>query len=154
MQYAIIKRLIKLVESSNINSLEIKETDFEISITKTPQTIAPTLPVTQAIHNSTAEQIQNHVPALESGKKPEQNDQVAIKSPMVGTFYSAPGQDSEPYVNTGDEIQKGTIICIIEAMKLMNEIESEVSGRITKILVANGQAVEYNQPLFMVKPIK
>ena len=74
-----------------------------------------------------------------------------ICSPMVGTFYRAPSPDAEPYVREGDSIQPGKVLCIVEAMKLMNEIESEVSGKILKILVENAQPVEYNQPLFIVE---
>jgi acetyl-CoA carboxylase biotin carboxyl carrier protein len=72
---------------------------------------------------------------------------------MVGTFYKAPSPEAEPYVNIGSEIKQGMVLCIIEAMKLMNEIESEISGKIVKILVENGQAVEYDQPLFLVEKI-
>jgi acetyl-CoA carboxylase biotin carboxyl carrier protein len=74
-----------------------------------------------------------------------------IRSPIVGTFYRAPAPDADPYVNIGDTISSGTVLCIIEAMKLMNEIESDVSGKIVKILVENGKPVEYNQPLFQIQ---
>ena len=77
---------------------------------------------------------------------------VEIKSPMVGTFYRAPSPEADPYIKEGDTVSPGKVLCIIEAMKLMNEIEAEISGRIVKILVENTQAVEYNQPLFLVEP--
>ncbi|MEN2992695.1 MAG: acetyl-CoA carboxylase biotin carboxyl carrier protein [Bacteroidia bacterium] len=77
-----------------------------------------------------------------------------IRSPMVGTFYRRPSPDKEPYVKVGDVIQKGQVVCIIEAMKLFNEIQSEISGRIVKILVEDGQAVSYDQPLFEVEPLE
>ena len=76
-----------------------------------------------------------------------------IKSPIVGTFYRAPAPDADPYVEVGQVVQSKTVLCIIEAMKLMNEIESDVGGRITKILVENGQPVEYNQTLFLIEPV-
>jgi acetyl-CoA carboxylase biotin carboxyl carrier protein len=77
---------------------------------------------------------------------------VTVEAPMVGTFYRAPSQTAEPYVNEGDVVKEGQILCIIEAMKLMNEIESRASGRIVKIFVENGHAVEYGQPLFLIEP--
>ena len=77
---------------------------------------------------------------------------VPIESPMVGTFYRAPAPGADPYVKEGDLIQKGTVVCIVEAMKLMNEIESEVGGRIVKIVVENGKPVEFGQALFLVEP--
>lgn len=85
-------------------------------------------------------------PSVEAGKKYHE-----IKSPIVGTFYRAPAPDAEPYVKVGDEVFPGTVLCIVEAMKLMNEIESDVHGRIVKILVENAQPVEYGQPLFLIE---
>ena len=79
---------------------------------------------------------------------------VTVEAPMVGTFYRAPSQAAEPYVNEGDVVKEGQILCIIEAMKLMNEIESKASGRIVKIFVENGHAVEYGQPLFCIEPAR
>ena len=76
-----------------------------------------------------------------------------IRSPIVGTFYRAPAPDADPYVEVGQTVEPKTVLCIIEAMKLMNEIESDAAGRITKILVENGQPVEYNQPLFLLEPV-
>ncbi len=84
--------------------------------------------------------------AVETGKKYHE-----IKSPIVGTFYRAPAPDAEPYVKVGDEVFPGTVLCIVEAMKLMNEIESDVHGRVAKILVENAQPVEYSQPLFLIE---
>ncbi|MCS6869029.1 acetyl-CoA carboxylase biotin carboxyl carrier protein, partial [Thermus sp.] len=78
---------------------------------------------------------------------------VEVKAPIVGTFYRAPAPDAPPYVKEGDRVEKGQVLCIIEAMKLMNEIESEVSGVVKKILVQNGEPVEYGQPLFLIQPL-
>jgi len=75
-----------------------------------------------------------------------------ISSPIVGTFYRAPAPDADPYVQVGDSVSSGTVLCVVEAMKLMNEIESDVSGKVVKILVDNGKPVEYNQPLFFIEP--
>ena len=79
---------------------------------------------------------------------------VTLEAPMVGTFYRAPSPTADPFVNEGDVVKESQVLCIIEAMKLMNEIESKVSGRIAKILVENGQAVEYGQPLFLIDPVR
>ena len=87
---------------------------------------------------------------VKEGEVKEEN-LIEVKSPMVGTFYRAPAPDADPFVKEGDEVEKEQIICIIEAMKLMNEIKSELSGRIKKILVESGQAVEFNQPLFVIE---
>jgi acetyl-CoA carboxylase biotin carboxyl carrier protein len=93
------------------------------------------------------------VPAAKPAKADELDDPTLHKivSPMVGTFYRAPAPDAEPYVKEGDQVQEDTVVCIVEAMKLMNEIEAEVRGTIVKVLVENGQLVEYGQPLFLVK---
>jgi acetyl-CoA carboxylase biotin carboxyl carrier protein len=82
----------------------------------------------------------------------EENNYVVIKSPMIGTFYRSPGPDKSVFVNVGDDIAPGKVICIVEAMKLFNEIESEISGKIVKVLVDDAQPVEYDQPLFLVDP--
>ncbi|ARM30213.1 acetyl-CoA carboxylase biotin carboxyl carrier protein [Prosthecochloris sp. HL-130-GSB] len=84
--------------------------------------------------------------------KTADDDLIEIRSPIVGTFYRSPSPDSDPFVNNGNRVQKGDILCIIEAMKLMNEIEAEVSGNIVDILIENGQPVEYDQVLFLLKP--
>jgi len=83
-------------------------------------------------------------------KKESEDNYYQIRSPMVGTFYRSPSPGAEPYVKEGDIVKKGQVLCIIEAMKVMNEIESDVTGRIVKVLVENGKPVEYNQPLFLV----
>ncbi len=114
-----------------------------VPVVQTPQTIQQTTPVEvkEESPKETAE-----APAVEAGKKYHE-----IKSPIVGTFYRAPAPDAEPYVKVGDEVFPGTVLCIVEAMKLMNEIESDVHGRVAKILVENAQPVEYGQPLFLIE---
>jgi len=84
-------------------------------------------------------------------KEVEDENLYTVKSPMVGTFYSSPSENSEPYVKSGDKVNKGNVLCIVEAMKLMNEIESEIEGTIVEVLCKNGQMVEYGEPLFKVK---
>ena len=149
-----IKNIIKLVEVSDIEELEIHEKDFQIRVTKGRPTsadpvFAQSLPPSQvqpASAPEAAEQISPSKPAAQ-----EDSNLIKIHAPMVGTFYRASGPDADPYVKEGDIVQPGRVLCIIEAMKLMNEIESEVSGKVVKILVENAQPVEYNQPLFLVE---
>jgi acetyl-CoA carboxylase biotin carboxyl carrier protein len=154
-----IKRLIKLVESSNIEELEIQEEGFQVRITKgksesniqytanIPQMVQPASNPPHHVHQE-AHIHEAHLKNVE-GEKSE--NLMEICSPMVGTFYKSPAPDSGPYVKEGDIIQPGQVLCIVEAMKLMNEIEAEISGKIVKILVEDAQPVEYNQPLFLVE---
>jgi len=147
-----IKSIIKLVEISDIAELEIHEKDFQIRVTKGHSTsvnpvVAQSLAPSQVQPASApAEQAPPTQPAAQAD-----SNLIEIHAPMVGTFYRASAPDAEPYVKEGDDIQSGRVLCIIEAMKLMNEIEAEVSGKIVKILVDNAQPVEYNQPLFLVE---
>jgi acetyl-CoA carboxylase biotin carboxyl carrier protein len=156
MDLALYKRLIRLVEKSEISELSIEEGDLKIKIVKNnPQVSHVSQPVVhRAEHTIPANEQPNVSSAPNSGQiQPEavNNNLSEIKSPIVGTFYRAPSPDSAPFVNVGDTIKEGSILCIVEAMKLMNEIESEVSGKIVQILVENGTPVEYNQPLFLVE---
>jgi acetyl-CoA carboxylase biotin carboxyl carrier protein len=153
-----IKRLIKLVETSSIEELEIQEENFQVRITKGSKLSG--VPMIQDVHmiqpgsqRAMASHVEASVHESKSdavSKKVDENT-VEICSPMVGTFYWAPAPDANPYVKEGDEIHPGKVLCIIEAMKLMNEIEAEISGKIIKVLAENGKPVEYNQPLFLVK---
>ncbi len=154
-----LKKIIKMLDESNLAELEIEEEGTKLKLSKPrPKIAATSYPV-----QFTGQPVQDisPKPATETVEKKETKPQeeaipenvVEIKSPMVGTFYAAPSPDSEPYVKVGSTVKEGTTICIIEAMKLMNEIESEVSGKIVKILVENGQAVEYDQPLFLIEKI-
>ncbi len=156
MKYADIKRLVMLVENSRIDGLEITDDSFRIKISKAPQSAiiqqAHSMPLPVQPREQNYPSGQDAVNAAASMKNEDKDSMlVEILSPMVGTFYSASGPEAEPYVQIGDYIQPGNILCIIEAMKLMNEIEAEISGKIIKILVENAQAVEYNQPLFLIE---
>lgn len=164
MEFKQIQELLKAVNKSNISEVSIKDGDFEITIkqaasetqfvavqttTALPQPMAmpaaisgPAVPQVAAPQQSAAPS----APAAEAGNT------VTIKSPMIGTFYRSSGPDKPAFVNVGDEIRPGQVICIVEAMKLFNEIESEISGRIVKVLVDDATPVEYDQPLFLVEP--
>jgi len=152
-----IKRLIKLVEASSIDEIEIQEEGRQIRITKSKTGQAISLP--QVIHTTPhpipqvhKEAIAQEVSNADGGAGNKSERLIEIRSPMVGTFYRAPAPDAQPYVREGDEIKPGKTLCIIEAMKLMNEIEAEISGTVRKILVENAKPIEYNQPLFLVEP--
>ena len=154
MDLAEIKRLIKLVERSQIEELEIQEEGLQIRITKERcMAASPTVfaaPPVQVAPQPVPEN-QPVAPARDSASGEKADNLIEIKSPMVGTFYRSPSPDANPYINVGDSFESGKILCIIEAMKLMNEIESEISGKIVKILVENAQPVEYNQTLFLIE---
>ncbi|MDB5008074.1 MAG: accB [Mucilaginibacter sp.] len=148
-----IQDLIRFVSKSGVNEVSIEQEGFKITI-KTNQAatiINATLPEAQ---NSGAVPAQPAVaPVPVAQPTADMSKYVTVKSPMIGTFYRSASPDKPLFVNVGDEIKPGAVLCIIEAMKLFNEIESEVSGRIVKILVDNASPVEYDQPLFLVEPM-
>jgi acetyl-CoA carboxylase biotin carboxyl carrier protein len=154
MDFNLVKKIVRLVEESKINELEIEENEMRIRVTKGAP--APdVLPSFTGIHIPA----QTDIPApaapaqAEATKKaePKADNLHEVKSPIVGSFYASPSPDAESYVKVGDSVSQGQVLCIVEAMKLMNEIESDVSGKIVKILAQNGQPVEYNQPLFVIE---
>ncbi|MFH2049751.1 MAG: acetyl-CoA carboxylase biotin carboxyl carrier protein [bacterium] len=159
MNDAYIKKLIKLVEDSKIESLEVSSWGRKVRIVQR-------LGASTNGHNSLQPIINEFTPqappaaavrqaAPPPTPAPEADDignLIPIKSPMVGTFYAAPAPDADPYVALNQKIIVGQVVCIVEAMKLMNEIESEVSGRIAKTLVQNAEPVEFGQTLFLIEP--
>jgi len=162
MDYKQIQELVKLVNKSNIGELSIEEKDFKICIKQkeeqVQQTIVSAPPVMQAaypqqFHPQPVQQgqLSSSIESAETSASKTDN-LMTIKSPMIGTFYKRPSPDKPVFAEVGDEIVPGKVLCIIEAMKLFNEIESEVSGRIVKILVDDASPVEYDQPLFLVDP--
>ncbi|MFA7421341.1 MAG: acetyl-CoA carboxylase biotin carboxyl carrier protein [Melioribacteraceae bacterium] len=151
MDINLIKKLIKIVEQSEVTEFSVQEGELKIKISKnSPQTSVQfqSVPVESARHAIV--QNENEVKTLMPAE-PAKSNHHEIRSPIVGTFYRAPSPDADSYVQVGDNISQGTVLCIIEAMKLMNEIESDCNGKIVKILVENGTPVEYNQPLFLVE---
>lgn len=142
MEFDCLITLIDKVSSSELKSFELEEGNLKISMKKQEKKLS----ISGETEGSAIElpvQPQAEIKALPEGKQ--------VKAPLVGTFYNAPSPDAEPYVKAGDRVQKGQILGIIEAMKLMNEIESEYDGVVEEILAANGQMVEYGQPLFLIK---
>lgn len=160
MEFKQIQELLKAVNKSNISEVSIKDGDFEITIkqahTETQYvTMQPAmqqaLPAQQMYApQQPAAAPQQQAPA--AAPVVEASNTVVIKSPMIGTFYRSSSPDKPAFVNVGDEIKPGQVICIVEAMKLFNEIESEISGRIVKVLIDDATPVEYDQPLFLVEP--
>lgn len=155
-----IKKLIKILDTSSISDIEIEEEGTKIRLSKPrPKIAAGYSPVSMPVFQpAVSPEIKTEVSSVDSSKSEAgktdsavSGNLIEVKSPMVGTFYAAPSPDADPYIRVGSNVSPGTILCIIEAMKLMNEIEAEVSGKISKILVENGQPVEYNQPLFLIE---
>jgi acetyl-CoA carboxylase biotin carboxyl carrier protein len=156
-----IQELIKIINRSNIGELSIEDKDFKITIRQKEEPVPIYTSAPQVQSYSPPPQIQNSAPQVSqqapasqpSASVPvEGGNYITIKSPMIGTFYRTPSPDKPPFVNVGDEVTVGKPVCIIEAMKLFNEIESEVSGKIVKVLAEDASPVEYDQPLFLVDP--
>ena len=133
-----IKELMALLENSSLSALEVQQDDVKVRLEKPAVTVAA--PV--AVPAPAPAPVAAPAPA-DAGK--------AINAPIVGVFYAAPSPDSEPYVSVGKRVKKGDVVCIIEAMKCMNEIQAEEDGEITAVLATNGELVEYGQPLFAIK---
>jgi acetyl-CoA carboxylase biotin carboxyl carrier protein len=143
-----LKALLRLMEGSDVEELEVEEGGRRVRIRRaTPPPMLATAPLPAPAARSAPPPA-----AALATPGPEAAGLIPVESPMVGTFYRAPAPGAEPYVKEGDTVEKGTVLCIIEAMKLMNEIEAEVRGRIANILVENGQPVEFGQPLFLLEP--
>ena len=152
-----IQALIKFVSGVGVDEVEINQKDFKLSIKKNPAQITTAqytpvavqaAPVAAAPAAAAPAAAAPTAPAAEA----KADNLITIKSPMVGTFYRTPNPESPVFVNVGDDVKPGKVVCIIEAMKLFNEIESEISGKIVKVLVENATPVEYDQPLFLVEP--
>jgi len=163
MDFKQIQELIKMINKSNIGELTVEQKDFRITIKQKEEQItqvvsAPmqAMPVQHHTiqHTTPAPQPQPAPPAEKPKLQTESSAEnyITIKSPMIGTFYRRSGPDKAAFVEVGDEVTPGKIVCIIEAMKLFNEIESEISGKIVKVLVEDASPVEYDQPLFVVEP--
>jgi oxaloacetate decarboxylase alpha subunit len=149
-----IKEIIKMLEDSDIAEFILENEGVKLTLRK--KVAFSPLPVGgQSISPPTSSPVSlslPEVPLLTPVTSTDAEDTITIVAPMVGTFYRSPAPDAAPYVNVGDIVEVGQPLCIIEAMKLMNEIESEANGRVVRILVENAQPVEYGQPLFVIEP--
>lgn len=164
-----IREIIKLIDQSDIGEFTYENDDAKIKLKKSANTVAvqeapviqeapkPVVEKSVAVQTKVEKEISTEVQSQPEVAAPTISEEEAsnlhkISSPMVGTFYQAPSPDSDPYVKVGDTIESDTIVCIVEAMKLFNEIEAEVEGEIVEVLVKDGELVEYGQPLFLVQP--
>jgi len=150
-----LKELIEMLKDTDISELEIERSGVKVRLRKGGDvTFHPAMPRMEyppaAIVAPAIPEPQ--LPPTEPQPEPAGTNQIKVTSPIVGTFYRASSPEKPPYVEAGDIVKKGQVLCIIEAMKLMNEIESETTGKIVQILVENGQPVEYGQPLFVIEP--
>jgi acetyl-CoA carboxylase biotin carboxyl carrier protein len=160
MDFKQIQELIKMINKSNIGELTVEQKDFRITIKQKEdaitQVVTAAAPVYAAPATAPAAQAPVSAPAAAApaGKAPEAeaSNLLTIKSPMIGTFYRRSSPDKPLLVEVGDEVAPGKVVCIIEAMKLFNEIESEIKGKVVKVLVEDASPVEYDQPLFLVEP--
>lgn len=156
-----IQDLIRFVSKSGVNEVAIEQKDFKITIktNQAPTFVTANIPSAQHVYEQAPAAANNvSAPAIETSAAAaapvaDTSHYITVRSPMIGTFYRSSTPEKPMFVNVGDEIKPGSVLCIIEAMKLFNEIESEVSGRIVKILADNASPVEYDQPLFLVDPM-
>ena len=162
MDFKQIQELIKLINKSNIGEVTIEEKGFKITVKQKEEHIQQVISAPFQSHHSAPSYTGPAISAPASGNvmangksKPAEavvDNLITIKSPMIGTFYRSSAPDKPSFVNVGDETEPGKVVCIIEAMKLFNEIESEVKGKIVKVLVEDASPVEFDQPLFLVDP--
>ena len=157
-----IKELIETVCQNGITELEVERAGVRVKIKK-DSVVVPSAPTSALAHSISVSQAAQPVAVSKDGllKAPSENsepsvdqDLIIVRSPIVGTFYRASNPDAEPFVRLGDFVESGRVLCIIEAMKLMNEIEAEVSGEVVKIYLDNGEPVEFGQSLFGIRPVK
>jgi acetyl-CoA carboxylase biotin carboxyl carrier protein len=170
MEIEDIRKIVELMAENDVMELEMEDRKGKIRLVRgnhhapTPVTVvsapAPLQPLTPVVTPFAVPPSSSLPPTTPSGQaearteQPQPREQgVKISSPMVGTFYRAPSPDAKPYVEVGTVVEKGDVVCIIEAMKMMNEIQAETRGRVLRILVENGQPVEYEQPLFLLEPL-
>jgi acetyl-CoA carboxylase biotin carboxyl carrier protein len=157
MDLSIVKKLIKLLSESDVDEIEIEEEGKKIRIAK--HLHRPSAPLAWdvepsrpgASHPAASAPAQGSPPVQVAPAAPAVVNTIEIRSPIVGTFYRAPAPDAAPFVQVGSRIQPGALLCIVEAMKLMNEIESDVTGTVARVMVENGQPVEYDQVLFLIE---
>ncbi len=152
-----IKELIEMLKNTDISEIEIERSGVKVRLRKGGDvTFHPAMPRMEYPPAAIVAPAITETASLPAAEKvvvePVKTNQTKVTSPIVGTFYRASSPDKPPYVEVGDIVKKGQVLCIIEAMKLMNEIESETSGKVVQIMVENGQPVEYGQPLFVIEP--
>ncbi len=145
-----VERLVDLLRESGVGEIRVRRGETEITVKALPEAAAPTSPAPQQVAQARAAEALAE--AAESETSPEANGLHAVRSPVVGTFYRAPAPGEDPYVEVGDTVAAGQTVCIVEAMKLMNEIVADVSGEVVEVLAENAGGVEYDQPLLYLRP--
>ena len=153
MNLSYIKKIIKLVENSTIDELELEEEGTKIKVARNRNSgilVQAANSAPMAVPQAVPAQILPHAESANAAS-PNTSNFHEVRSPIVGTFYRAPSPDAEPYVEVGQSVQVGSVMCIVEAMKLMNEIESDCNGTVVNIVAENGKPVEYNQVLFLIE---
>lgn len=146
-----LKELVKLMVNNDLSEMDLRDTDEQVTIRRQGETIINQAPVAAAPTPVATTAIAD-APVAAIPQEQPQEEGVEIVSPMVGTFYASPDPNSPEFVNVGDEVTDDTTVCIIEAMKIFNEIKAQCNGSIIKVLVSSGDPVEFGQPLFLVKP--
>jgi acetyl-CoA carboxylase biotin carboxyl carrier protein len=146
-----VKKLIELLEESGIAEIEIKEGEEAVRISRLPAGYAPHMPSVSAPVAGHASAPAAPAAAREEAAAKPRPDEHVVTAPMVGTFYAAPTPGAKAFVEIGDEVKIGQVLCIIEAMKMMNQIEADKAGRVTSIMAKNGDPVEFGQPLFVIE---
>jgi acetyl-CoA carboxylase biotin carboxyl carrier protein len=157
MDFKQIQELIRLVNESNIGELTIEQKEFRITIRQKEEQVTQMMaPVQQPVYYGQPQAPQQQAPSAPSTPSKQEaapsSNTITIKSPMIGTFYRKSAPDKPNLIEVGQDVSPGKVVCIIEAMKLFNEIESEVKGKVVKVLVEDASPVEYDQPLFLVEP--
>ncbi len=152
IDYKEINKIIRLMEEKNLSHFEVEVEGLKIKIGRDLVSASASEPA-PALEVAEDKEAKSNITSVEPTTQEGKNDLYYIKSPMVGTFYSAPNPSSPPFVEIGDSVKKNQTLCIIEAMKLMNEIESEIDGTLTQIFIENGNPVEYGQRLFAIQPL-
>ena len=157
MDLKLIKKLLDLVSESDVDEVSIEEGDFKVKVKKKADP-ATSAPIQYQIPSQPQQPAQSapSAPASSAGSEKEQSGEKqpsgeVVKSPIVGTYYESPSPDSDPFITVGDRVEKGQPLCIVEAMKIMNEIEAEFSGTLKKKLIEDGTPVEFDQPLFIIE---
>jgi len=151
-----LRQLIKLMKDNDLSELDLRDKDEQVLLKRgaggAVQQVAPPAVAPVQAAPAPAQAAGGEAPAESKEKTAAEQGLIEIKSPMVGTFYNAPSPDADPYVKVGANVDDETVVCIVEAMKVFNEIKAETKGTIEKVLVSTGQSVEYGQPIFLVKP--
>ncbi len=146
-----IESLLKMLKENEVSAFSYRGDDFQLKLSIGPKGVVQTVVAQPALAVAPAAVAAAPAPAAAAAPVAPADDSVVIDSPMVGTFYSAASPDADPYVKVGDRVQSGDVLCIVEAMKLMNEIEADVGGEIIEVLVENGQPVQFGQALFRIR---